>query len=306
MNHLDDLGIKCLSSISADDVIAIKEFRESYNASRPTDYNIKNDSIQSTSWCPPEDLPPCGWRPLDDITLYRFLCADRRNGKFQQDASLDRLLKTLVYRKEQKADEILRAITTEGSIPSEQPELSRLLPHLEKYKRLRIRVFTGRDHYDQPVMFERLGEFISSGNYNQFTIEEWVQYYVWDLERHFVEMRHAAQDTGKPVFKFVIFLDARGINRNALKVTTLLKALTKAVETFYPEIAARIIIFRIPKIMSLLYRAVRVFLDPVTAEKIYLYPGIPTEEFLKHVPLNAIPEEYGGKSQVQFPETATS
>jgi len=311
MNHLCGLdNMKCLSSISTDDAIALEQFRETYNARCPSDMPKNDEELLIPTWYPNyKDLPSCGWRPLDDLTLYRFLCADRnKNGKFQQDISLDRLLQTINYRREQKADEILEAILLKEQQQSDAL-LVKLLPNLEKYKRVRIRVFTGRDYSNQPVLFERLGEFISLGNYSQFTIEEWVKYYVWDLERHFVEMRKCAADNNKSISTFTIFLDAHGITspRNAMKVIPLLKALTKAVEKFYPEIAERIIIFRIPRIMSFLYRAVRVFLDPVTAEKIRLHPGIPLEkEFLKHIPIEAIPEEYGGKSNVHFPQTATN
>jgi hypothetical protein len=74
---------------------------------------------------------------------------------------------------------------------------------LAKYKRLRIRRFTGRDYKGQPVLFERLGAFLGSGNHVHFTQEEWMRLYIWDLERHFIEMRQAAKSTGKPIQKYV-------------------------------------------------------------------------------------------------------
>lgn len=74
---------------------------------------------------------------------------------------------------------------------------------LAKYKRLRIRRFTGRDYEGRPVLFERLGAFLGSGNHVHFTQDEWMKLYIWDLERHFIEMRQAAKETGNPVQQYV-------------------------------------------------------------------------------------------------------
>jgi len=399
MNHLCNLDIKLPSlSLSKDDSIALEKFRNAYNAKRPPEIITEDVAV----WCP-DELPSCGWRALDDITLYRFLCADRRNDKFNHDASLERLLKTLLFRKEHGVDDILRAIITTktkveekmnspkkdnddnrtgsistsnnstssspssklkssfsiasgsmsecGSIvtdvvsndnnidnnnisnnqneqqqqqtsgpnnnnndnsqdepqssPSNDELILKLLPELEKYKRLRIRVFTGLDHEDRPVIFERLGEFLGSGtNQDQFTLQDWIKYYIWDFERHFVEMRNSSASSKKTITQFIIFMDATGLNRNCFKVLPLLKGLSQAVETHYPEIAGRIMLFNVPMIGTILYKAVKLFLDPITTSKIYLYNGIPMDEFLKHIPMDAIPQEYGGTCEVPFPKTS--
>jgi hypothetical protein len=96
------------------------------------------------------------------------------------------------------------------------------------------------------------------------------------------------------------------VNRSIWKVIPLLKAY-KAVEEYYPEIASTIILFNVPKIATFFYKAVRSFLDPVTAAKISLYSTANYEEtFSSLMPLDAIPEEYGGTSKVSYPTTATS
>merc|ERR1712232_1107848 len=95
------------------------------------------------------------------------------------------------------------------------------------------------------------------------------------------------------------------LNRSIWKVIPLLKKL-KTIEEYYPEIVSRIILFRVPRIATLFYQTVRGFLDPVTAAKITLRSGVPTDEFLKIMPSKAIPQEYGGTSPVAFPKTAFS
>eukprot|EP00980_Cylindrotheca_fusiformis_P006093 scaffold1311_cov99-Cylindrotheca_fusiformis.AAC.10 len=182
---------------------------------------------------------------------------------------------------------------------------------LSKYQRLRIRRFTGRDYEGRPVLFERLGAFLGSGNHVHFSHEEWMRLYIWDLERHFLEMRQAAQDTGKPIQQYVFCGDGQGIvsaimNRSIWKVIPLLKSY-KSVEEYYPEIASTIILFNVPKVATFFYKVVRSFLDPATAAKINIYSNADYEQvFSNLMPLNAVPKEYGGTSEASYPVTATS
>ena len=57
------------------------------------------------------------------------------------------------------------------------------------------------------TLFERLGAFMGSGNAHLFTQEEWITLYIWDLERHFVELRQASIRANKPIEKYIFFGD---------------------------------------------------------------------------------------------------
>lgn len=180
---------------------------------------------------------------------------------------------------------------------------------LAKYRRIRIREFVGDGSDGAPIMFERIGEFLSSGNCKLFTIEEWVDIYIWDLERHFPAMREASIKSGKPLEKYIYFGDVGGIvsgilNQSIWKVIPLLKALVGSVEEYYPEIVHTIVLFNVPRIATIFYSAVKLFLDPVTAAKIELHTGVPTARFRHFASDDAIPKAYGGTSKVDFPKTA--
>lgn len=96
------------------------------------------------------------------------------------------------------------------------------------------------------------------------------------------------------------------MNRSIWKVIPLLQSY-KAVEEYYPEIADTIILFNVPKVATIFYKIVRSFLDPVTADKIRLYSTADYEEvFSKVMPMDAVPEEYGGTSKRDYPQMATS
>lgn len=377
MNHLAGLQVECetLRSLSAADAATLDSFRKSHEAAKPNETianqnNGGSDTLQTSRHeVDPADLPPCGWRPLDDVTLWRFLCADKRNGKFQPELSHARLKKALSFRKEAEVDAILggngeeqRTDDEDATVPPPHridsvasltslasgvisdcgemvKEMSMTMPssesestssparpplppgrkrkkpmidprELERYQRLRVRVFVGRDHLGQPVLFERLGHFLGSGNCDHFSEEEWIRFYIWDLERHFTEMRRASEECGKAITRFTYVADAEGIssgimNRAVWRVIPLLKALVKAVEEHYPEIADKIVLFNVPRIASVFYRAVRTFLDPVTAEKIEIHSGVPMEVLEKIMPKSVIPREYGGTNAIRYPQPVT-
>lgn len=61
----------------------------------------------------------------------------------------------------------------------------------------------------------------------------------------------------------------------------------------------------IKSVASAVYNFVKGFLDPVTADKIELYPGVPSERFSELIGEDVIPVEYGGKNNIAYPQTAS-
>lgn len=50
-------------------------------------------------------------------------------------------------------------------------------PALERYRRLRVRPFVGFDRTGRPVQFERVGEFLGSGNWRAYPFDDWVRHF---------------------------------------------------------------------------------------------------------------------------------
>mmetsp|Transcript_24129 Transcript_24129/g.39267 ORF Transcript_24129/g.39267 Transcript_24129/m.39267 type:complete len:81 (-) Transcript_24129:248-490(-) len=75
------------------------------------------------------------------------------------------------------------------------------------------------------------------------------------------------------------------------------------VESHYPEIVDHITLFNVPTIASAAYKVVRGFLDPVTADKIELFSGVPSERFKELMGEDVIPAEYGGRNDIDYPQT---
>ena len=229
-------------------------------------------------------------QPVDDITLLRFLAADA----FSVELAVERLQQCLAWRKLRKVDALL-------AVPS---------PRLRQYNTLRIRRWLGCDRAGQPVLLERLGEFMASGaGLDQpLSKEDWMDCYIWDIEQHFVKMAESSLSRGEGVRKFVYLADAGGMAWNFASArrlgsfVKLLRACTESVERHYPEMAARIILMNVPRVAAFLHnKLVKHFLDPVIADKIELCSGIPTERLLEIMDVSVLPVEYGGENEIVLP-----
>jgi len=325
MNHLCDLpnlddDALPTSHLKEEEREVLNAFRQRYESAlcqeNSKDHEEKEEKKDSSSQHSPDgtitklltpayeiqngQLPQSGLRPLDDITLYRYLLADRRSdGTFDTDASYQRLLSALQFRKQYKCEVIVQNLAS-STIPTD----------IKKCMRLRVGIWAGVDNQSRPVVFERLGQFFSSGNVSRVSHDDWTTYYLYFLEMHFAKMRESAKQSGKGVDRIVYFADFQGVvssifNRKIFKVIPMLKALVKTIECHYPEGVDHITLFNVPRVASAAYNIVKGFLDPVTAEKIELFAGVPYDRFKELMSDDVIPLEYGGKNDIDYPQTAS-
>ena len=336
MNHLCDLTIKldggAINRLATDECAVLTEFRSRYeSALRLNDDERRtaskrylhgetndesehkiNEAIDSSSTplatyvIDHESLPPSGLRALDDVTLYRYLLADRRaDGTFEPDLSYQRLLLALEFRKRFQCDDIVRRLQNNIDELNDDDTIPLCV---RKCQRLRVGIYASTDRESRPVVFERLGQFCSSGNVSKVSRDDWMLNYLYSLETHFAKMRESAMTTGTGVERIVFFADCSGVTSSIIngwiwKVVQLLKALANTVECHYPELVDHITLFNLPRAASAVFKVVKGFLDPVTANKIELYPGVPYARFAELLPDEIIPVEYGGKNRIDYPQT---
>jgi len=284
MNHLVGAASSAIEKLIVEgEAEPLKQFKATYLA-----HEDAHSSTEATWEVSPEILPESGWRPLDDVTLLRFLRADKRKSEFDPSTSMARLLKALAWRKHMRSDALLANIADEA------------------YENLRIRRWVGIDKSNRPVQFERLGKFLGSGNSKAFTGPEWLAHYARDLETTFQQMRAAAVASGEPITTYLFCADMSGLGGIVWymgSVIPLLKLLTKEVEAHFPEMVGNIVLFNVPRIFSSLFPMVKAFMDPITAAKIEVHAGVPTERLLSLMPTSALPTEYGGTSTAAYPQT---
>ena len=185
MNHLcglPDLS-NTLADTSAEERAVLAQFRAAYVAMAPDGVSEEPAATIDSS-----ALPDSGWRALDDLTLWRFLTADQRKGKFNQEASLQRLRQTLSWRRQHRIDDLLR--------------MEPLPAYIAEGQRLRPRTI-GEDplfHGKAVTQFERIGEFIHAGNHRNLTPSQWMLFEAYSIERLFmVHLRGSAARSGVPV-----------------------------------------------------------------------------------------------------------
>ena len=210
MNHLVgvDVEVPIASLLSDGEEAAFASFKKNHLA------HADADASEAPTWTLSTDsLPASGWRALDDVTLLRFLRADQRGGVFNADASQSRLSQALAWRKRMRLDD------------------ATLLPRHNEYAELRVRQWVGLGHESRPVQFERLGDFLTSGNVRAFSDDEWLAHYARDVEHTFEQMRRAAQASGVAVRGYIFCADLEGIGIGILghlrAVVPLLMLLTK-------------------------------------------------------------------------------
>jgi hypothetical protein len=171
-----------------------------------------------------------------------------------------------------------------------------------------VSIYAGTDYNNRPVVFERLGEFFSSGNCHQATDDEWIESYLYFLDSHFAKMRESAIASGEPISKIVFYADFAGVvtsilNRQIWSVIPLLQKIVNTVECHYPEIVDTITLFNVPWVASALWSNVQGFLNPATAAKVEIFPGVPLERFCEVMSESVVPLEYGGTNEMEYPPT---
>ena len=270
--------------ISEDEREPFNAFKESYLAHADADMSSR------PCWeISPDSLAESGWRSLDDVTLLRFLRADKRKGCFNPEASMQRLLSALAWRKKMRSDELLASAAS------------------EEYEGLRVRRWMGIDHSGRPVQFERIGSFLCSGNAKAFSAETWLSHYARDLETTFAQMRAAAAARGAPVVSYLYcgdFAGGGGVAWHMSTIVPLLKYLAREVEAHFPEIVGTIVLFNAPRVFAGLFPMIRAFMDPITAAKIEVHSGVPKARLLELMPPHTLPSEYGGDNATPYPPTS--
>ena len=173
MNHLCDLTIKldggAINRLATDECVVLTEFRSRYESTlrlndderRTTNDESEhkiNEVIDSSSTplatyvIDHESLPPSGLRALDDVTLYRYLLADRRaDGTFEPDLSYQRLLLALEFRKLFQCDDIVRRLQNNIDELNDDDTIPQCV---RKCQRLRVGIYAGTDRESRPVVFD--------------------------------------------------------------------------------------------------------------------------------------------------------
>ena len=208
----------------------------------------------------------------DDHMLLRFL----RARKFDLNLTLEMYLNHMNWRRKTKIDQILL------TMPPKMNILNLAIPSK----------FHGFDKDKRPVYYERTGK-IDPNLFNYFTDEELLHAHLWSME---VSV-YRCYETSTPdnhVETFTTIMDLEGLSLSHFNSAGVIKLFSDCDKLNYPERMGCLCVINAPSVFPMIWKVVKGWLDPVTANKIYILGDDYKETLLSIIDAEHLPQEYGG------------
>eukprot|EP00911_Craspedida_sp_UC1_P002411 UC1_evm1s1800 len=142
--------------------------------------------------------------------------------------------------------------------------------------------FLGVNDQGQPVLLIR----VSLWNPHQYDVDEYVR-----LICYFNMLAYGMMEHG--VSRWVVIFDMAGWSLWMAKYLSFIKQLVSITQDQFPERLASVFLMGSPWIFKASWKLIQPWLDKVTASKVhFVSPG--AEKMLSMVPVEILPEEYGG------------
>jgi len=191
-----------------------------------------------------------------DRIILRFLRAEC-TGKartFHIDKSKKRLIESLNFRKEWRAEEML----------TNPP------PRNDEYIKSAGETVV-IDNEGRPVVFTRVGILSSCLDTKLMEDLEWKRNMVWSSECRMQMMRESSKTFGHEVSASVIVYDLKGLSFNFRKIIGFTRMMNEVGGPYYPEMVDVVVLVNAPSIFNALWGAMKAFLDPVTTSKVMVF-----------------------------------
>lgn len=160
----------------------------------------------------------------------------------------------------------------------------------------------GEDMDGRPVCYKYMGSKCSVGKMRNFaSTDALVRYHVWNTERLLGRLGDASTRKGRNIETFRVIIDAKGwhVGLFGSETAKFLFRIAKIDQDMYIERLHSMVIINAPSALSFCWRVVRTWLDERTAAKVNILSS-PEQWFphlKKNIPMNSIPECYGGSAK---------
>jgi hypothetical protein len=234
--------------------------------------------------------------PGGDNLLLQFLRATMKDkgGEriFQIDAAETRLINTFKWRREFDLDEIRENALKGGPPPPKNDLFRKLYPSLDI-----INEKTG-----QFVRFLRFGRFISTTDVNALSVREWTQNFAAECFWLQDQLRQLSTKHGREISTYAVVSDLHGVSMlGVASRLSFIKMMSGVATDNFPEMMGRTLIIRGPWALPSIFNLVKPFIDKDIVSKFVLSNNLCTDEIAALIPLDSVPKEYGGTSDVVFP-----
>ena len=161
--------------------------------------------------------------------------------------------------------------------------------------------FFGRDIYGHPIYIERLGfvnmKALRAGGAK---LKDIVWHYIWLAEFQWNVLEPAEYGSSLTI------LDCANIKMYdfAGEVREFVQKTASIIQEHYPERGFMVFVINVPYWFSVVYKAIEVFINPRTREKIRIYSSDYQTELFKYVDRASLPRMYGGTSDRALEDSA--
>lgn len=154
-----------------------------------------------------------------------------------------------------------------------------------------------KDKFGRPIYINEVGKINVDQLLKVTTIERMIQFHVYEWEKLIRDMYpKCSSHVGHKVFQSFSIVDLKGLSYKQFNKTTrsFLKQITKIDQEYYPEHLGQMFIINAPKIFSMIWSVVKLWLDKRTLAKIKVYGSDYREKLYHYVDPHDLPEHIGG------------
>lgn len=219
-----------------------------------------------------------------DLTLLRYL----RANNMDVDKTIEHIKRNIEYRKEHNVSEVF------NSTPNELlgAKLSDVLEYLVHWQ-------YSFDKTGRPIVYRQYGKIDASKIKKIAGFENVMKYHIWEQELIVRMCTEQSFRLGQIIETITVVIDVQDMRMSQVtgEFLTFMKMIGQIDASQYPEILGRMFIINTPMAFPIVWRLVKVWLDPVVASKIQICGG-PNDwkpKLLDFIGEDHLPENYGGK-----------
>lgn len=205
---------------------------------------------------------------------------------FDRQATLDSFREIRSWRKRNQLDVASAASPERSGFLDARPVMSAQLAQLWAGG------IHGHSKQGQPVVYDRVGLIQFGGWAHDVSEGEMARHHTWRCEQMVHALKGASERAGRPIDRYLWVADLNGMNMNIYKSLAMTKVVAAISQNYYPGRLAGLLVLRAPWIFGAIFPVVKMWLDPITVEKISIQAHC--KELFKRVDKDQIPWEYGG------------
>jgi hypothetical protein len=212
-----------------------------------------------------------------------------RANSFSVEKTISHILTNLSWREEQGVIHLLASRPESILGVNSMSEITGIFPHWH----------SGYDRFGRPVIYKQYGNFDVSRLLKVTTLDALMKYHIWEQEACMDMCYRRSLKCGIIAETVTVVIDVKGmvLSQVTSDFLTLVKGIAKIDQSQYPETLGRFFIINTPSVFPLVWRGVKMFLDPGVSSKIEIFGCKESEwkrRLIEFIGEENLPQNYGG------------